>query len=968
MKRRRRRRGRAWVVCALVVCWSWSGVRAAAAEQLAFGGLEFLGKAELPRGTSFDGLPVGGLSALAWDDGEGVWLALSDDRAELAAPRVYRLRIDLADGGLVDGDVTVVGALELTDVQGRPFSRRAVDPEGLAVLGDRLFLSSEGEPFLDFPPFVAELGRDGIVRRYFDLPAHFLPRGEAGGIRFNLGFESLGVTPDGRYLFTATENALAQDGPVVDFGVSSLARLLRFDLAAGGAPSEFAYRVEGVRATPPTATAFRINGICDLLPLGADRLVALERQFVDGVGNEARLYRVSLHGATEVSAVESLAATPVEPVAKELLLDFSRLGFRVDNLEGLAVGPRLADGRRVLLVVSDDNFNERWQTTQFLAFAIDPEPATIARIQGAAHRSPLEGRWVFDVEGVVTAIVDRRDRRGFWMESERPDGDPATSEGIFVDWEGAATLSPGRRVRVHGRVAEVAANERQLPVTSLQLEALVELEGEGELAPPVRLFRDGRRPLDVDDDGLAHFDPEENALDLWESLEGMRVEVDPGTVIGATTSYGELVLLPDGSEPGARTSRGGLLRAPAGPPLERAIVSGRLLGELPVLDVGARIDAPVHGVVDYSFSNYKVLATEPLASRPAQRPCADPTTLASDARHLTIGTFNVENLSVAGPAERFERLGRQIVEQMGAPAILALQEVQDDSGPANDGVVTSRATLEALVRGIATAGGPRYEAAWIDPEDGREGGQPGGNIRVALLADRLRAKLERRGDPGARDEARLEERGRSVRLSPTPARVAPGSPAFRLPTGEGVRRSLAAELEVDGRPLFVVVNHWSSKFEDDRDYGARQPPARPTGALREAQAAAIRAWVDELLRLDPAARVVVLGDFNDYEWSPALAKLAAPPLENLVLKLPEPERYTFVFEGAAQAIDHIVVSPSLREGAAIDAVHVNADCADVRRASDHDPLVARLRLRPEREPRRPESRRGAGDPSPSPRP
>jgi len=161
-----------------------------------------------------------------------------------------------------------------------------------------------------------------------------------------------------------------------------------------------------------------------------------------------------------------------------------------------------------------------------------------------------------------------------------------------------------------------------------------------------------------------------------------------------------------------------------------------------------------------------------------------------------------------------------------------------------------------------------------------------------------------------------------------------------------VRRSLAVELEVGDRPFFVVVNHWSSKYEDDRDFGAVQPPRRPTGAYRMAQAEVIRAWAEGLLRRDAEAALVVLGDLNDSAWSAAVRRLAAPPFENLLLRVPEPERYTYVFEGAGQALDHVVVSPALARGAEAEVVHLNADCADERRSSDHDPVVVRLPVPP----------------------
>ncbi|MCB1007464.1 MAG: esterase-like activity of phytase family protein [Acidobacteria bacterium] len=906
-------------------------------------GLEWLGEAVIPAGTKVDGALVGGLSGLAWNAADGTFWALSDDRSELAPARAVRLRVDLSDGRLDPGDVQVVGQVVLADRDGRHFAPRSLDPEGIAIAGDRLYFSSEGDSNDGVLPFVAEARLDGRVRRYFDIPEAFVPAGEERGIRFNLGFESLVVSPDGRYLYTAVENALAQDGPKADVGVSTLARILRFPLA-GGAPEERAYRVEGVRVTPREATAFRINGLNDIVPLGDGELLVLERQYADGIGNEARLYRARWESGDDVTGRARLDAD-TRPVDKELLVDFDALGIKVDNVEGMAIGPRLPDGRRLLLFVSDDNFNPVGQKTQLLGFAIDESPATIARVQGAGHRSPLEGRWVFDLEGVVTAVVDTRAQRGFWLESEHPDDDPATSEGLFVSWDGAPTLAVGERLRVHGRVVETAADPRQLTVTGLRAEAIVPLPGTGELPPPRRFGVDFEIPFAIEDDALETFDPGSDALDLWESLEGMRVELPGGDVIGPTLRYGEIVLLPEGSVGVRRTAAGGALLEPAGPPRTRVALSGRI-HKISDLDVGARVAEPVRGVVHYDFSTYKVVLTEALATTsPERAPCDVETRLTQVSGRLTAATFNVYNLSAKASDERFDGLGRMIAERLGAPALVALEEIQDDSGPEDDGVVTSALTLSRLERAVAAHGGPRYEPVWIDPEPGREGGQPVGNIRVALLFDPMRLRLVRRGDAGALDAARIVTRGGAPELSLSPGRIDPTSAAFTLGAGEGVRRSLAVEFEVDGEPLFVAVNHWSSKWDDDRDFGANQPPNRPTEAKRLAQAGVVRAWVDELLTLDPEALVLVLGDFNEPQWAPGVSRLAEPPLENLVLRVPEQLRYSFNFDGASQLIDHVVVSPALAESAEIEIPHVDSDCAEVRRVSDHDPVVVRFRVR-----------------------
>ncbi|MBI5443129.1 MAG: endonuclease/exonuclease/phosphatase family protein, partial [Deltaproteobacteria bacterium] len=351
--------------------------------------------------------------------------------------------------------------------------------------------------------------------------------------------------------------------------------------------------------------------------------------------------------------------------------------------------------------------------------------------------------------------------------------------------------------------------------------------------------------------------------------------------------------------------------------------------------------------VDYAYSNYRFWPLAPLVLEAPGGGCEASAMLRGDKHHLTVASFNVENLSAAGPAERFTRIGEVIARRISGPDVVALEEVQDDSGPAGkgDGVVTSRKTLDALVDGIDVAGGPRYEEVWIDPVEGREGGQPGGNIRVALLLNPSRVTLVKRGEAGPLDATEPEGLGKKLHLTLSPGRVAPRSTAFTPTQGEGVRRSLAAELLFRGKPLFVVANHLSSKSDDDRAFGATQPPRSPTASRRAAQAQEVRTFVDRLLAADPMARVVVLGDMNDFEYSESARLLGNEPLENLVLRVPAESRYTFNFEGASQVLDHVIVSPALGAGSAIEIVHANSDCSDEKRVSDHDPVVVRLRVK-----------------------
>lgn len=134
---------------------------------------------------------------------------------------------------------------------------------------------------------------------------------------------------------------------------------------------EFVYIVEPVREAPTPADAFVVNGLVDIFALSPTRMIAMERSFSVGAGNEARLYLVDTAGATNVRGLPPLPAdlSTLQPVTKTLLYDFDVLGLTLDNLEGLGLGPTLPDGRQSVVVVSDHNFSPE-AFTQFLAFTI----------------------------------------------------------------------------------------------------------------------------------------------------------------------------------------------------------------------------------------------------------------------------------------------------------------------------------------------------------------------------------------------------------------------------------------------------------------------------------------------------------------------------------------------------------------------------------------------------------------------
>ena len=361
----------------LLGCATAAAPRHAEQERVVPRRLELLGQAVLPS-LELNGTILGGLSGLTWVSGDD-YLAISDDKSEFGPPRFYRLSI--RPEGEPDGKgrrirAEVRGWTSIREQGGGPLEAKRADLEGFAALGEGdVFVSSEGWGERLIPPFVTHLAADGTWREDLPLPEAFVPTADGRrGVRSNLAFESLTTTPDRRYLFTATENALAQDGPPSEAGISSPSRLLRYDLEARRWDRQWLYPVEPPRFRPQPG-AVRAAGLVDLEAIDAGHLLALERSFERGHGYDIRIFAVETAGAEDISSRLAMTDGPSpRPVRKRLLLDLTRLGIRLDNLEGLALGRRLPDGRRRLVLVSDDNYKHGQQVNQVLVFALTLSP------------------------------------------------------------------------------------------------------------------------------------------------------------------------------------------------------------------------------------------------------------------------------------------------------------------------------------------------------------------------------------------------------------------------------------------------------------------------------------------------------------------------------------------------------------------------------------------------------------------
>jgi predicted extracellular nuclease len=613
----------------------------------------------------------------------------------------------------------------------------------------------------------------------------------------------------------------------------------------------------------------------------------------------------------------------------------------------------------------------------------------IAQIQGAGHVSPLAGQAV-TTTGIVTALAFN----GFYLQDPEGDGDENTSDGLFAFTGASPGVAVGDLVELTGSVSEFipgGAGTGNLSTTQIVRPAINVRSSGHPLPEPAVIGKRGRVPPNVDvisedeiptnlqDAAGEPFDPDEDGIDFFESLEGMRVAVEKPVAVSAVQTFSAF-----SSEFFTLADEGKLIAPKNGRTIRRGREAGIALqpdpdnqgdqnpervqiqidatlypGEVPLIGVGAKLD-DVIGVMDYDFGNFEVRATEIFDFKPSRlRP--EVTRLRGGGSRATVASYNVLNLSaVAADDAQRATVASHIAENLKGPYVVALQEIQDNNGdiddPGNegcesapDGVVDASQTLQALVDAIVAAGGPTYMFATVDPDEGTSGGVPCGNIRNAFLYDPTRLEL-------------IE----LVSLTPDIlASYGVGNPdAFA-----GTRDPLLGRFDFRGAELVVVNNHLTSRSGSTPIFGGPQPFVQAGEAEREAQVLALHEAVRFLID-QGSENVVVLGDLNTFDWTDDLAEIlprgpdgGEPILVNLMDTLtPDKghhrkerdraptaggnEAYSYIFEGNSQALDHLFVSKALAKSARFDVVHVNVDfpAVDDSIGSDHEPILARLGL------------------------
>jgi predicted extracellular nuclease len=587
---------------------------------------------------------------------------------------------------------------------------------------------------------------------------------------------------------------------------------------------------------------------------------------------------------------------------------------------------------------------------------------TIHQVLGGGHVSPYAGQTVSDVPGVVTDVTSS----AFYLQDPNPVGGPF-KQAIEVYTGSKPTVVAGDDVTVTGEVTEYYPDESDtpssLPIAELEdvtvtvvstgnaLPAPVIIGRDGVLPPAQNIFGGGSTSLDVTT--VPTFEPFTRALDFYQGLDSTYVEVENPVAVGPTNDFAFAVAPDNGAGAGVRTAAGGLAD------ISPQTVNSRRLevyapGNIkpPTVNTGDHFSGPVEGIMTEYEGNPELDLTASSATGISHglTPQVAP---AAKSGQLTVATYNLDNLSPTTSKSKYASLGTQIVHNLGSPDILAVQEIQDNDGATDDGVVAADVTMNGLVAAIAAAGGPTYAWTEVDPVNDQDGGQPGGNIRqVTMYRTDVGLSFDSIPGGGATIADAVTGSGASTALAQSPGRIDPTSPAYnagytltspattRTEPSSASRKPLADQFSWDGHTLFVINNHLDAKLEDDADFGRYQPPVLWSEIQRIQQTQLIQSFVTSLEKASPQAWVITLGDLNDQGFEPAITTLQrGGALVDTIDRLPPAQRYDYVFDGDSETLSGLLVSPALNRLVAwAGPVHINADFAG--QTSDHDPLLA----------------------------
>ncbi|WHY00037.1 5'-nucleotidase C-terminal domain-containing protein [Neobacillus sp. DY30] len=559
---------------------------------------------------------------------------------------------------------------------------------------------------------------------------------------------------------------------------------------------------------------------------------------------------------------------------------------------------------------------------------LNTQGIAIHDIQGKGHVSEYNGASVQGITGVVT---HKFNNNSFVMQDvTTADNDNATSEAIEVS-KTAHGVNVGDTVTVDGKVTETGggANLSTTRITA----TTVTITGTAALPAPLEVGKDIVPPNKViDNDQMQSFDPAEDGIDFWESVEYMRVSFPNALVVGPPYSN-DVPIVVESTTNNQLNVLGGLNIAKDDYNPEKIFLDN--VGS--DFRSGDKFDGTVEGIVTYSSNGYQV------ATDKTKLPALIKADLKQEVTHivpaeekLTVASYNVENFSnntANTPDHKVAKIAKTFVENMKSPDIITLIEVQDNDGETDSGNSDATESYKRLIEAIKVAGGPTYQWTDVAPVNNTSGGAPGGNIRVGYLYNPERVTLVQ-GTKGEATQANGWTENGNLKLNPG---------VINPEVFSGTRKPIAAEFEFQGQRVVVIGNHLNSKGGDESLWGSSQPPKLNSEVQRLKLAQEINSFIKAGLAQNPALNVVVTGDMNDFEFTPVLDTLKGNVLTNMVDKVPAEDRFSYFFQGNNQVLDHILVTNNLVPNTAVDMIHINANFTEAQgQASDHDPVLVQL--------------------------
>ncbi|UEX90564.1 endonuclease/exonuclease/phosphatase family protein [Staphylococcus ratti] len=570
-------------------------------------------------------------------------------------------------------------------------------------------------------------------------------------------------------------------------------------------------------------------------------------------------------------------------------------------------------------------------------------------IQGDTYQSNFANQHVHAVGGIVTYQYKINGQHYFHLQTpdHLADKNPKTSEGIIVfTGKEQPQVKVGDAIEVSGLVSEYAIEgypEKQKtdqPITEIDARHAKQgkidvIKSNQPLPKPIKINRIPSKIASTD----GTFDPKRYALDFWESLEGMRVQVDNVRSVGPQ-EHGDIFTVKNNVT--KETENGGILlkaRNANGNRIPFKLYDDQHRARQFDVATGDQFKGPLIGYVNYGYQNYKINIDYDTMKKAHVKGHAQPvgTKFTPSKNKLTMASYNLENFSNntnSTTNDKADKLAKGIVSHMKQPDIIGVTEVQDNDGGGAGGPEANQ-SYERLIKAIKAAGGPEYKYQSIDPEMNKDGGQPNANIRVGFLYRADRVTFNDEIKPGDATTAVSYKNGK---LTHNPGRIDPSNPAFTHS-----RKPLVAQFTFNGKPIIAIVNHWNSKNGDDALFGSKQPVELRSEVQRVQMAKAVGEFVKQVQNENPNANIISVGDYNDFQWSKPLKTYEQYGMTNLVNKVPPKSRYSYNYHGNAQTLDHIFVSKNLASRAQLDMIHVNSDFTDMSgRASDHDPLLTQI--------------------------